>query len=476
MKAEDLLKAIGEADEELLERSEQSGRKEPVQQRKQPDRKAYLRSFVCMRRAASVRILGLAAACVLFLAAGVYVGQNVFGNGRAGSGSSSAGNGGAAAEGDLEAGMPEMAMEGEFSSGHEEMAEGGNYFDADGGIQAGETIDGPDEGADENVTDESITDENPADGSSGNMKESTDGSGGSDQHKRDIFILTSRWIAVPHWLYIAVFPVSILMLILSGRQLVRGIKQRMEGTNEEKTDGKQADKRKLHIVLAAACMIIGLVLLLLVLTGRIISASMQGGIVEPVNGLKWGSQDEMRAAKPVIYLYPAETMDVEVRLDYAGELNCTWPAYEEGWQVTASPDGRIINKADGREYSYLFWEGTDHNDYDMSKGFVVKGEDTAEFLQEKLALLGLLPKEYNEFIVYWLPRLVENPYNLITFQAEAYTDAARLTILPEPDSILRIFMVYQPLEEPVSVEEPQLTGFERKGFTVVEWGGALKNH
>ena len=51
----------------------------------------------------------------------------------------------------------------------------------------------------------------------------------------------------------------------------------------------------------------------------------------------------------------------------------------------------------------------------MSAGFVVKGEDTAAFLQEKLAYLGLTPREYNECIVYWLPRLEGNPYNLISF-------------------------------------------------------------
>ena len=65
----------------------------------------------------------------------------------------------------------------------------------------------------------------------------------------------------------------------------------------------------------------------------------------------------------------------------------------------------------------------------------------------------------------------ENPYNLITFQTDAYTDSAVLHITPEPDSILRVFMAYQALKEPVEIEKPALEGFERVGFTVVEWGG-----
>ncbi len=179
--------------------------------------------------------------------------------------------------------------------------------------------------------------------------------------------------------------------------------------------------------------------------------------------------------KPVIYLYPEKETEVTVRLDYKGELLCTYPAYENGWRVLARPDGTLTNLADGREYSYLFWDGYDETAYDLSRGFCVKGEDTAAFLQDILGEMGLTPREYNEFIVYWLPRMQNNPYNLITFQEEAYTDTAPLTITPAPDSILRVFMVYQPLTEYVEVEAPEIKSFAREGFTVVEWGGKEVN-
>lgn len=175
--------------------------------------------------------------------------------------------------------------------------------------------------------------------------------------------------------------------------------------------------------------------------------------------------------KPVIYLYPEETADISVRLDYDGELTCTYPEYNDGWKVTAQPDGTLTDPQTGLTYSYLFWEGISNAEYDMSEGYVVAGEDTAEFLQEKLAEIGLTPREYNEFIVYWLPKMQENPYNLITFQQEAYTDSAKLNIDPQPDSVLRVFMAYKALEEPVEVQEPQIEPFEREGFCVVEWGG-----
>ena len=177
-------------------------------------------------------------------------------------------------------------------------------------------------------------------------------------------------------------------------------------------------------------------------------------------------------AKPVIYLYPQSTQEVSIKLDYSGELTCTYPEYKNGWHVIAHPDGTLVDDITGEEYSYLFWEGISDTEYDFSKGYVVTGEDTAEFLEEKLLELGLNRREANEFIVYWLPRMQENTYNMIAFQNEIYTDAAKLEIKPKPDSVLRVFMAYKSLEKPIEIEEPVIKPFERNGFTVVEWGGA----
>lgn len=184
-----------------------------------------------------------------------------------------------------------------------------------------------------------------------------------------------------------------------------------------------------------------------------------------------GCIPQEKNAKPVIYLYPTVEQQVQVKLDYKGELTCTYPEYKNGWEVIAQPNGELINMDDNKEYSYLYWEGNSNVNWDFSKGFVVQGEDTREFLQEKLEYMGLIPREYNEFIVYWLPILEENKYNLIHFAGEEFDDYAKLQITPQPDSILRVMMVYKPLNKPIEVEEQILKPFDRKGFTVVEWGG-----
>lgn len=181
--------------------------------------------------------------------------------------------------------------------------------------------------------------------------------------------------------------------------------------------------------------------------------------------------------KPVIYVYPEKPIDVRVRLDYNGEIIADYPDYNyetHGWDVFAYPDGHLINKADNKEYSYLFWEGRSLEDlnYDLTQGFVVPGDQTKTFLQDILPQMGLTPKEYNEFIVFWYPKMKNNKYNLIHFAGTSYTDTAPLHTTPPADSMLRVFMVFKPLENnDIEVTPQTFDTFSRNGLTVVEWGG-----
>ena len=181
---------------------------------------------------------------------------------------------------------------------------------------------------------------------------------------------------------------------------------------------------------------------------------------------------EVRADdKPVIYLYPEETTDVTVTLDYDGELTCTYPKSNGTWSVTAYPDGTLTD-ANGQEYNYLYWEGVTDVEYDFSEGFCVKGEDTAEFLETALADLGLTRREANEFIVYWLPLMEVNEYNIIAFQTDVYEENAKLSVTPTPDTVIRVFMAWYGADEEITIEPQELTAPERTGFTIIEWGGS----
>ncbi len=182
--------------------------------------------------------------------------------------------------------------------------------------------------------------------------------------------------------------------------------------------------------------------------------------------------------KPLILLYPQKEMDIDISLNYSPGFSATFPEYgtkKQGWSVVATPESIIKDKGTGMETYGLFWEGKEMNQdhFDLSRGFVIKGSEIREFLYEKLREMGLTTKEYSDFIMFWYPKLQEYPYIQITFAGNDYTDTAKLTITPTPDSMLRVFMVAKPLSEYKEVPPQKIEKFERKGFSVVEWGGTI---
>lgn len=178
--------------------------------------------------------------------------------------------------------------------------------------------------------------------------------------------------------------------------------------------------------------------------------------------------------KPIIYLYPEKATEMIVRLGNPENLTSSYPKYTDGWNVVAYPDGTLIDQTTGTKLYSLYWEGIKNsNNLDKTVGFIVKGADSAEFLEEKLEILGLNYKEKEEFIVYWLPKLESHNYNYIYFATEAEIEKEMpLELSVQPDTLIRIRMIFEGLAEPKEIkEQPLAPAPERNGFTVVEWGG-----
>lgn len=178
--------------------------------------------------------------------------------------------------------------------------------------------------------------------------------------------------------------------------------------------------------------------------------------------------------KPVIYIYPKEETDITVTIPNSDKLLVSYPKYTDGWNVKAYPDGTLIDNKTGRELYSLYYESNYDIKPDMNTGFVVKGEDTISFLEEKLAIIGLNDKEAEEFIVYWLPILQNNKYNYIYFATtEELNEKMPLEFSKEPDTLIRTLMMYKPLNKEIKVKEQKLKQGIRSGYTVIEWGGSL---
>ena len=177
--------------------------------------------------------------------------------------------------------------------------------------------------------------------------------------------------------------------------------------------------------------------------------------------------------KPVIYIYPETPMNIRVQLNLKkSEFTIVYPKFNEenAWNVHSSPNGDIL--INNKKYPYLFWEAKSYNEQEMNEGFVINAEMAQNFLEEKLKILGLNDKETTDFITYWLPILYKNKLSLCTFQFGKFFENYELKITPKPETIIRIFLSIKKIDSPIEIKEQKLNSVERKGFTVVEWGGS----
>ncbi|CAM9486459.1 unnamed protein product, partial [Hapterophycus canaliculatus] len=157
------------------------------------------------------------------------------------------------------------------------------------------------------------------------------------------------------------------------------------------------------------------------------------------------------------------------------------------WSVHASADGYLEDLSTGREYPYLFWEAHAADDLvsrslglDNTRSFCVAGDAVGVFLDGALEHLGLNPRERCDMVTYWLPQLESSPFNVIFFvQTVRYEQVARLTIVPAPDVMIRVFMAFRGVdtyeEELDNAKVDDLPAPVRKGFIAVEWGGMNLN-
>lgn len=178
--------------------------------------------------------------------------------------------------------------------------------------------------------------------------------------------------------------------------------------------------------------------------------------------------------KPVIYLYPEKVQNVQVSVAPVGEFTFTYPAYHDGWDVLAQPNGTL--EVDSQSYNYLFWEASQQltlEEIDFNVGFTVSGDDVTDFLERTLTNAGLNGKERADFITFWAPRMaVHNDVFLQFHTNEDCNRFATLDISPKPNNLYRIYVIWQPIDQLRIAPKPQeISKMNRDGFTVLEWGG-----
>jgi hypothetical protein len=226
--------------------------------------------------------------------------------------------------------------------------------------------------------------------------------------------------------------------------------------------------------------------------------------------LEWFVFDQSQGAwnshcKPAVYLYPPQKMQVNVKVFPAGVLTYTDPLYDSkrGWTVDAYPDGTITTTyhLQPTNYPYLYFESKvrDQVIKKPTKGWVVQSSvdssQSSEWfgpMEEKFSVilpqLGLNAIQTTDFIEYWKKALPYSPYYFIgIIDQENVDQIERLEITPKPDSINRVRIYFERLDSPKVVKAPELSAIRHQSsaesgqpkadgrFTVVEWGGMVKN-
>ena len=180
--------------------------------------------------------------------------------------------------------------------------------------------------------------------------------------------------------------------------------------------------------------------------------------------------------KPVIYLYPTSSMTVSVKIDTVGKITISDPLYQDGWDnILAYPDGKLIYKDE--QYKELFYETSVNETKRINQGKIVQTQDIEKELYDLTGQLGLVKKEQDELVSFWVPRLknLNKKYILISLVDKQSKEAAdRVIISPKPDTEIEIIFYFKGLDTwqdipPFSL--PQAP--QRVGFTSVEWGGTI---
>lgn len=175
--------------------------------------------------------------------------------------------------------------------------------------------------------------------------------------------------------------------------------------------------------------------------------------------------------KPAIYLYPQKPLTIDIRVSLDGEMTKSIPPYNQGWTVVATPQGKIDGK-----YDYLFYEAKLNVSPRLScEGWVVSYKEIGDWFDQHLIELGLNAREASDFKAYWLHALEPSNYYAIRLIDREWIDKKlRLDISPKPQTLIRLMLYFQPIDQDFSLKVPKLQKIERKGFTVVEWGGILE--
>ncbi|TFK53741.1 hypothetical protein OE88DRAFT_1626659 [Heliocybe sulcata] len=200
---------------------------------------------------------------------------------------------------------------------------------------------------------------------------------------------------------------------------------------------------------------------------------------------------ELVGGKPVIYLFSPTEQEVAVTISLVPQwsFSAIYPVVPieqefgktEGqtvqkvqWDVLVHKDGSLTEKATQLDVAYLFWEAHTNADRPLTPpaspsieefrntpsfnpatadlspddSVVLSVSHITPYLDKALLALGLHTEARTSFITYWLPSLLKHSHVALRFlRQEAYERAAPLDVVPAPDVVTRVFMLFKGIDQ-----------------------------
>jgi len=183
--------------------------------------------------------------------------------------------------------------------------------------------------------------------------------------------------------------------------------------------------------------------------------------------------------KPVIYAYSQTAIKAEIKMELAGQLTFSYPNYTDAWNIEVDELGL---KESGKKYPYLFWEGKQeglgfNSSSNHFEGDQINTDSTISYLESCCNAFGFNSTERTDFISFWGPRITAHNFAQISFLVdEDYDQIGALQILPRPDNIRRVYILFKGYPsfntDLITKGIGSFSGLKRDGFTIVEWGGS----
>lgn len=123
----------------------------------------------------------------------------------------------------------------------------------------------------------------------------------------------------------------------------------------------------------------------------------------------------------------------------------------------------------------MFWDGKLQTKFHMTKAYCIRRDEVIDYLERECEKFGFDETLTTDFVTFWAPYLMRSECVLVRFlSAEECNKVAKVNInSPETIQLVRAYLVYKPLEEQISLSEPELeySVFDNSQPTIFDWGG-----